>query len=81
MKRIVLLAAALTAFHAATAKEYTLVSPDGGIEVTVSTFPELQWSVSRRGEPLIDASRIGLTFAGEAPLGVDPKVRSVRRTS
>ena len=78
MKRLFLIAAALTAATTTSAREYTVTSPDGKIEVKVSTQPELRWSLSRAGERLLEPSRIGLTLAGEAPLGVAPAVRSVR---
>ena len=78
MKRLLLLAAALTAATAISAKDYKVTSPDGQIEVKVSTYPELRWSASRAGEPLLDESRIGMTFAGEVPLGAAPAVRSAR---
>ena len=78
MKRLLLLAAALTAATAISAKDYKVASPDGQIEVKVSTYPELRWSASRAGEPLLDESRIGMTFAGEVPLGAAPAVRSAR---
>lgn len=78
MKRLLLLAAALTATTAISAKDYKIASPDGQIEVKVSTYPELRWSASRAGEPLLNESRIGMTFAGEVPLGAAPTVRSAR---
>ena len=81
MKRLFLIAAALTAATTTSAREYTVTSPDGKIEVKVSTQPELRWSLSRAGERLLEPSRIGLTLAGEAPLGVAPAVRSVRTSA
>ena len=81
MKRLFLIAAALTAATTTSAREYTVTSPNGKIEVKVSTQPELRWSLSRAGERLLEPSRIGLTLAGEAPLGVAPAVRSVRTSA
>ena len=81
MKRLFLIAAALTAATTTFAREYTVTSPNGKIEVKVSTQPELRWSLSRAGERLLEPSRIGLTLAGEAPLGVAPAVRSVRTSA
>jgi len=52
MKRLFLIAAALTAATTTSAREYTVTSPDGKIEVKVSTQPELRWSLSRAGERL-----------------------------
>ena len=48
MKRLLLLAAALTAATAISAKDYKVTSPDGQIEVKVSTYPELRWRSSMR---------------------------------
>ena len=53
MKRLFLIAAALTAATTTFAREYTVTSPDGKIEVKVSTQPELRWSLSRAGERIL----------------------------
>ena len=59
MKKLLLIAAAVLAGASGLrAEEYTAISPDGKITVTVSTAPELRWSVTREGERLLDASRI-----------------------
>ena len=61
MKKLLLIAAAVLAGASGLrAEEYTAISPDGKITVTVSTAPELRWSVTREGERLLDASRIGM---------------------
>lgn len=76
MKRLLLLTAILlTAASALRAGEYIVTSPDGKIEVEVSTTPDLRWSVSREGERLLDASRIGMKIAGAEPFGTAPVVR------
>lgn len=74
-KMLILLSALLTGFGTAAAKTYRVTSPDGKITVTVSTVPELAWSVTREGEPLLDASRIGLKLSGSEPFGTKPAVR------
>ena len=53
MKKLLLIAAAVLAGASGLrAEEYTAISPDGKITVTVSTAPELRWSVTREGERL-----------------------------
>ena len=70
MKKLLLIAAAVLAGASGLrAEEYTAISPDGKITVTVSTAPELRWSVTREGERLLDASRIGMKIAGAEPFG------------
>ena len=64
MKKLLLIAAAVLAGASGLrAQEYTAISPDGKITVTVSTAPELRWSVTREGERLLDASRIGMKLS------------------
>ena len=69
MKKLLLIAAAVLAGASGLrAEEYTAISPDGKITVTVSTAPELRWSVTREGERLLDASRIGcLLYTSPSP--------------
>lgn len=76
MKNLLLLSAALlTAATTLSAKEYAVTSPDKKIVVTISTAPDLRWEVSRDGERLTDASRIGLKLSGAEPFGTGPVVR------
>ena len=80
MKKLLLIAAAVLAGASGRrAEEYTAISPDGKITVTVSTAPELRWSVTREGERLLDASRIGMKIAGAEPFGAAPVVRRAER--
>ena len=80
MKKLLLIAAAVLAGASGLrAQEYTAISPDGKITVTVSTAPELRWSVTREGERLLDASRIGMKIAGAEPFGAAPVVRRAER--
>lgn len=80
MKKLLLIAAAVLAGASGLrAEEYTAISPDGKITVTVSTAPELRWSVTREGERLLDASRIGMKIAGAEPFGAAPVVRRAER--
>jgi len=78
MKKLLLIAAAVLAGATGLrAQEYTAISPDGKITVTVSTAPELRWSVTREGERLLDASRIGMKIAGAEPFGAASRRRYV----
>jgi len=50
--------------------EETLRSPDGTVEVTVSSRDRrLSWRVARKGATLFDDSEIGLEFKGQKPFG------------
>lgn len=75
MKRILLFFAVFLWTSTVTAEEYTLASPDGKIEVTVRTEPELRWSVRRGNEQLVGESRIGLQIAGTRAMGPEAVVR------
>ncbi len=61
MKRIVALFAILAALTA-SAKDYTLLSPDGHLQIQVRTGETLTYSVSYLGVELISPSEIGLTL-------------------
>ena len=81
-KRLLLLAAALLSsllMGAAPVKQYTLASPDGALQLTVSAGEGLQYSLSREGTPLLEASEIGLTLSDGTALG--GKVRKAVRAS
>jgi alpha-glucosidase len=52
----------------------TLASPNGAIVVTVGTADDLTWAVAVRGRPVLLASRISLTLAGDRVLGARPAV-------
>lgn len=51
------------------ATDFRLESPDGTLVVTISASDSLNWSVSRRGVPLLERSAIGLRFADGFTLG------------
>ncbi len=62
MKKLVTLLALCAAAVWAQAKDYTVVSPDGHLSVTVQTGKCLTYSVQRDGIALLSPSSIGLTL-------------------
>ncbi len=65
-----------------SAKDYTLASPDGKINVTVSVGADLKWSVSYDGEQILNPSAIALEVSGQkTAFGVDNKTPKVKRTA
>ena len=62
MKKLVTLLALCAAAVWAQAKDYTVVSPDGHLSVTVQTGKSLTYSVQRDGIALLSPSSIGLTL-------------------
>ena len=69
MKRILfLLCAFVVCVEAFAAKEYTLLSPNGKLEVTIATAPKLAYSVKCNGEQVLAPSHIGLNICEGAKL-------------
>ena len=63
MKRILfLLCAFVMCTEAFAAKEYTLLSPNGKLEVTIVAEPALSYSVKCEGNEVLAPSKIGLKF-------------------
>ena len=82
MKRVVfLLSALLLCVETFAAKEYTLLSPNGKLEVTVTAEPTLEYSVKCDGEQILAPSHIGLKVYEGADLGEKVVVKKVKRTS
>ena len=83
MKKIIALLSLLLAFSAA-AKDYTLLSPDRRLQISVQTGPVLTYAVSYNGQQLITPSEIGLTLEDGTQLGPGTKftkaVKSARKT-
>ena len=61
------------------ATDFRLESPDGTLVVTISASDSLNWSVSRRGVPLLERSAIGLRFADGFTLGQGVRIGKVQR--
>ncbi len=65
-----------------SAKEYSVVSPDGQIRITVDAGKTLTWSVEHRGEQVVEPSEMALDIEGmKVRPGVNPKVKKVSRKS
>ena len=61
MKKLIALFSLMLAITAA-AKDYTLLSPDGRLQISVQTGQTLTYAVSYNGQALITPSEIGLTL-------------------
>ncbi|MBR0339325.1 MAG: glycoside hydrolase family 97 N-terminal domain-containing protein, partial [Alistipes sp.] len=82
MKRILfLLCAVAVCVEVFAAKEYTLLSPDGKLEVTIATEPKLVYSVKCNGDEVLAPSQIGLKVYEGATLGEKIAVKRVKRTA
>ena len=81
MKRLFLLLTALLACaEVFAAKEYKLLSPNGKLEVTITTEPQLSYKVECNGDLVLAPSKIGLQVYEGATLGKGDKVKRVKRT-
>ena len=65
----------------ATAKTYSVTSPDGRLDVSVSTGERLVYSVSMDGAAVLKESEIALLLDDGSVYGGDDKVRKVSRRS
>jgi alpha-glucosidase len=77
------LALALTlclANFAIAQRDYSLRSPDNGIEVKIHTADRLQYDVFFKDRPLLQNSQISITI-DRATLGLNPKVTSAKERS
>lgn len=82
MKRsILLLCVLLLGTTVFAANDYNLLSPNGKLEVAISTSPQLSYSVKCNGEQILAPSQIGLKIYEGVQLGVNEKVKRVKRTS
>ena len=72
MKKLIVLMALLVAFSAA-AKDYTLLSPDGKLQVSVQTGNHLTYALSYNGVQLITPSEISLTLEDGTVWGAGSK--------
>ncbi len=81
MKRILLVLALVAACSSLTAKEYTLVSPDGHLSVAVDAGKTLTYSIQRDGLLLIKPSCLQITLADGRLWGPDARfTKAVTRT-
>ena len=84
MKKFIALLSLLLAFTAA-GKDYSLLSPDGRLQISVQTGSVLTYAVSYDGQQLITPSEIGLTLEDGTLFGPGTKftkaVKSARNQS
>ena len=82
MKKLVVIACALLLCAEAFAvKSYTLLSPNGKLEVTITAEPGLSYSVKCNGDEVLAPSQIGLKVYEGANIGEKVVVKKVKRTS
>lgn len=82
MKRTLLfLVAVLTCVEAFAAKSYTLLSPNGKLEITITAEPQLLYSVKCGDAQILAPSQIGLKIYEGTTLGKGDRVKRVKRTT
>ena len=82
MKRVILILSTLfLCIEAFAAKNYTLLSPNGKLEITISAEPNLSYSVKYEGEQILAPSQIGLKLHNGVNLGKETKVKKAKQTS
>lgn len=77
-----MLLGSLTTSVVLLAGDYTVVSPDGSLKLTVNNDSELNWSLQRGDETLIDHSVIDIDIEGHKSLNVSgkgPRISGVKR--
>jgi len=77
LKIFCLLTFLLAALNSKSQKDFTILSPDGAIQLTVEAGKKLQWSVSHQSQVVIAPSSISLTLQNGEVLGADPKIRTL----
>ena len=80
-KLVVIACALLLCAETFAAKSYTLLSPNGKLEVTISAEPSLSYSVKCNGDVVLAPSKIGLKIYEGATIGEKIAVKKVKRTS
>ena len=80
-KLVVIACALLLCAEAFAVKSYTLLSPNGKLEVTISAEPGLSYSVKCNGDEVLAPSQIGLKVYEGATIGEKVVVKKVKRSS
>ena len=62
-------------------QSYTVQSPDGNINVTITLDEKITYSVTHQADQVIAPSTISMTLAGGEPLGVNPRLRNRKTNS
>ncbi len=81
MKRISVLLLLLSFFYGLSAKEYSVESPSGKIQIKVSVNEAITYSVLLNGTEIIAPSAISMEFSDGDVWGKDAKVKKVKTTS
>lgn len=79
MKRILLFILIAWSLNS-IAKDYTIKSPDGQIQVTVSVGTQINWSAAVGNQPIFTNNTLSMDL-GSSVLGTNPKVVSAKTTS
>ena len=80
MKKLIMVAAAVSVALGLQAKDYVVTSPDGAVSVTVSAGETVTYSVDRAGVRLLSPSAISLTLQDGTVFGGKDKFRVSRRS-
>ena len=80
-KLVVIACVILLCAESFAAKSYTLLSPNGKLEVTITAEPGLSYSVKCNGDEVLAPSQIGLKVYEGATIGDKVVVKKVKRTS
>ena len=81
MKKNLLIISALLLAISLQAKEYTVSSPSGNIEIKVSVTEKISYSVLLDGTEIITPSPISMTLSDGTVSGINSKVRKVKTGS
>lgn len=78
---LLLLGLACAPAASAAPKSYTLSSPDGGLQGSVTVGSDLRISLEADGRTVLAPSPVSMTLAGGETLGHDPRVVRIRKHS
>jgi alpha-glucosidase len=81
MKRISLLLLLLSVFWGLSAKEYSVESPSGKIQIKVSVNEVITYSVLLNGSEIVAASPVSMEIGNGEVWGKDAKVKKAKSTS
>jgi len=77
LRKFYFLTFSLAVFNSNAQKNFTMLSPDGAVQLTVEAGKKLQWSVTHQSQVIIAPSSISLTLQTGEVLGADPKIRTL----
>src|SRR5689334_13613763 len=67
----------LAAINSNAQKVFTILSPDGNLQLKVEAGKKIQWSVMHQSQVIIAPSSISLTLQTGEVLGAEPKIRAL----